>query len=173
MKRLFLALLLLTSAALARPTHLLEGRLTLDLPEGFVQLSAEEIGRKFPPLRPPKVAFANNRKNMTVTVAVTISEATVKPGELRAFGEYLKKVLSATGEVVAHGQIEIGGRSWYRILLQTEAVDQPVRNEILVTPMGSQVMMLNLNSTLADYPQYEKALQRTIESLVLSSETSK
>lgn len=167
MKRLLLTLLLFTSSALARPTQLLDGRLTLDLPEGFVQLSAEEIGRKFPPQRPPKVAFANNRKHMSVTVAVTLSEATVKPGELTAFGEYLKKALSATGEVVSHGQVEIGGRSWYRILLKTQAVDQPVRNEILVTPMGSQVMMLNLNSTLADYAQYEKALQRTTESLLL------
>lgn len=166
--RHFLIFLLLTMAAWANPVQVLEGKLSLDVPTNFVELTTADIARKFPPARPPKVAFANNREQMTVTIAVTLSNSTVKPEELHQFGQFLKNSLAARGKVESDGIIDIAGRQWFRMVMQTQAVDQPIRNEFLVTPMGSQVVMLNFNSTLSDYPQYQKALEQTAQSLKLN-----
>jgi len=169
MMRQILISLFLTAGALAEPVQLLDGKLSLDVPTGFVELTAADIARKFPPTRPPKVAFANNREHMTVTIAVTLSNSLVKAEELPQFGQFLKKSLAARGQVESDGITEIAGRQWYRLVLQTQAVDQPIRNEFLVTPMGSQLMMLNFNATQKEYPQYRKALEQTAQSLQLKS----
>lgn len=165
--RSLLLFLLLTCCVLARPIQLLEGRLGLDVPSGFVELTQEEIALKFRSARPPQLAYANNRENMTVTIAITVSNTHVKPGELSQFGQTMVKVLGNAGTVEEHGVVDIGGRSWYRIVLASQAVDQPVRNEMLLTPMGAKVLMLNLNSTNEEYPKYKRALQKTHDSLKL------
>lgn len=166
--RSFLLFLLLTLSALARPTQVLEGRLQLDVPAGFVELTADDIARKFPTARPPQLAFANNRKHMTVTIAVTVSKTLVKPEELTRFGQTMARALGQAGTVEEQGVVDIEGRSWYRILLASQAVDQAVRNEMYMTPMGEQVLLLNLNPTREDYPKYQKALQNTAQTLKLS-----
>ncbi len=165
--RTLLLVLLFTCSVLARPIQVLEGRLGLDLPSGFVELTRDDIARKFPTARPPQLAYANNRKHMTVTIAITVSNTNVKPGQLGQFGQAMVNVMGKAGTVEEHGVVDIGGRSWYRIVLASQAVDQAVRNEMLLTPMGAQVLMLNLNATVEDYPKYKSSLQKTLDSLKL------
>lgn len=137
----------------------------MEVPDRFVELTSQDIARKFPPQRPPQAAFGNDHEHMTVTIAVTLSKTRVQPGKLEQFGRFLQSALSAQGQVESNGIVTLAGREWYRIVLRTQALDQPVRNEFLATPMADQVIMVNLNSTVADYPTYQKALETVRQTL--------
>lgn len=168
MRQIALWVILLVKLAFAEPMSLLNGKLSLELPNGFVQLTPDDISRKWPRQRPPEIAFANDRKHMTVSIAVRNSPTPVEPGQLEKFGETMARVLTTQGKVETKGLLEISGRKWYRLVLTSQGVDQPIRNEMLFTPEGSGVLMLNLNSTTKEYPKYQKSLERARQSLLLS-----
>lgn len=155
-----LLFLLLTLGAQAEKVGVLE----LQLPPDFYKMSKEEIANKFPPVRPPQAAFANNRR-VTVTVAINHTQSKLSPAQLGEFGAFMKKTVGAMGELEKDETVTINGNSWYRLVLKTEAADQPIRNEMLMTSADGRALLINLNSTVKDYPAYQKQLDAIRNSL--------
>ncbi len=168
MRLLYLLLLLfqVTLPLAAEPVSACGGALTFTLPKEFTPLSAEEIGLKFPPIRPPQLAYGNASRS--VTIAINHTDSKLRPGQLVEFGSFMKKAVGVRMTVTEDQIVNIGETRWIRLVGVAKAIDQPIHNEMLITSLQDRALMINLNSTVQDYPKYEKAL----EALKLSLKTS-
>lgn len=166
MKRLssaFLCLLLCTTVWADRLKSM-EG-VSMAIPSSFKPLTKQQIATKFPRSRPPKAAYGN--ASMTVTVAVSKTGSPLEASQLPQFKKAMKGVLiKQPGVKWESDSIEtINGKRWIRFLFTSKAVDQRIRNEMLMTELNGEAVMMNINATVKDYPRYRADLTRLKNSL--------
>ncbi|SIQ23107.1 hypothetical protein SAMN05421647_10376 [Marinobacterium stanieri] len=61
--------------------------------------------------------------------------------------------------------IHLSGRDWIYFEVTSNAIDTDIYNIMLVTSYGKEMLLFNFNSTKEDFPQYEKALRNSVNTI--------
>lgn len=136
-----------------------------DPPEGFDPLSADMLVRKWPTLHvPPPYAIGNDSGLTTIAYDfkknpdLSLDELMV--GMIFTFNRVIEEI-----KWIDQGFIEIDGQEWIYLELTSNSEDKNIHNMMLITEMGSELLMLNFDSTKEEFPLYEKDLRASIQSI--------
>ena len=136
-----------------------------DAPEGFDPLSAEMLANKWPTLNiPPQYAVGNQSGQTTIAYDLK-SNPDLSLDELMVGMIFTFNRVIADIKWIDQGFIELDGQEWIYLELTSNAVDKNIHNMMLITEMGTQLLMLNFDSTKEEFPIYEKALRESIQSI--------
>ncbi len=137
-------------------------------PEGFTQLSGEELDIKFPRKTAPRTVVGDERRKTTVAY------------ELREFAlteEALPELLTAVADSMHRAVpglewkkreiVEMAGQKWIWLEMTSMAIDTDIYNIVLMTPRNGKALVFGLNSTKDLFPVQEAALRKSIASIVL------
>jgi hypothetical protein len=142
------------------------GKITFQPPEGFVALTREEIGRKYPATNPPEQVFAIERQG--VSIAFDVLPMAFPPGPLAAS---LKQVAAGIGQSapgmvwLKQEVVTFSGRSWMHLEFTHQAIDQRIHNHIYLTNFEGKILRFGMNSTVALYGKYQAALEKSRDTL--------
>jgi hypothetical protein len=162
------ALLLPAALRAAERVALAGGRFTLMIPPGFRELTAEEVGQKFPRGNAPQHVYANDTQS--VSIAITFSSASVTPEELPQLQAALEETLPRLTpgfQWIDRGLVTINGVQWFRLEFVSAAVDTEIHNEMYGTSFDGKMVAVNFNAAAAVHNTYRGQLEKSRESIVL------
>lgn len=161
-------LILLASAIHAEPIKVGDTAVTFDAPEGFKPLSKEIIAAKWPTHNAP--AFAIGIPTGTTTVAYDLKPNRITQESLpdlqKSFTQVFERVIPGI-EWKKNEIIEHSGQKWLMMEMTSNAVDTDIYNIMLLTGFEGKMLIFNFNSTKEDFPKYEAALRKSLESISL------
>lgn len=145
---------------------LLDGKVSIAVPSAFTELSKEEIAAKYPRQNAPGRSFGNERR--TVTFGGALTQQPLKPEQLadaeKGMGDQMAKMIPQL-EWIRREIVTINGQRWIHFSMITPAIDTKIRNEMYVTSIQGKAFIINLNATVAEYPNYEQAITAMRQSL--------
>ncbi len=141
----------------------------ISLPDGFALLARGDIDQLYMPTRGPGFVMGNAARTITISYDL-------KPHKLASLnlGQTLKAFETVFEQRVPglvwkeRKLIEHEKQQWLQLefLSKTGGVDY--YNIMLITPMKEQMLVLNLNSTVAEFPQAEPVLRAAMKSVALN-----
>jgi hypothetical protein len=148
---------------------LADGRIRFTVPAGFTQMSKEEIATKFPrTANPPSYAYANDKRS--VTIALTLSPAKVRPEQLPELKTALRPQISKAVpglEWLKDELIPLNNTQWVRYEFVSPAIDTKVHNDAYFTSFDGKMIGFNFNSTVAEWDAAQAELMKTRDSIVI------
>jgi hypothetical protein len=165
-----LLLALAAAPAAAAPFSIPEAGMSFEAPDGFTPLGQAEIDAKYPSKRGPAFVVGNERR--TTTIAFDLKADRLPADKLPEVQATLEKVFERIVpglEWKARKLIELQGQPWIYLEMSSRAVDTDIHNLMLITSRQGRMLVLNFNSTRAEFPAVEAALRRSIESLRLTA----
>lgn len=170
LRAFLVAAALLASFALQAQTKLTlpNSTVSFEAPDGFTQLSAEEIALKYPRGNPPKQVTGDARR--TTSIAYDLKNNRLPESELEKglafFSDNLGKMIH--GLVWKRKEIiELEGKRWIYLEMTSTAIDTDIHNIMLVTPHEGKMLMFNFNSTKEEFAKNELALRASLASIRL------
>lgn len=134
------------------------GTVVFELPQGFDELSADEMAAKFGRNgRIPLKAYGNESR--TSTVAVTWSKMQKQPLTQEALPQFMGAIAPLM-QRVTHGLafqekavVKLGARDWIFLRSTAPAADAIIHNHMYLTDLGGHMVGVNYNATAQDYAQ--------------------
>jgi len=145
-----------------------DGGVVFDAPDGFTQLSSEEIARKYPRSSPPGFVVGNERR--TTTIAFDLKPQSIpadKLGEVKSSFEQLFQRMIPGLAWKDRKLISMQNQQWIYLELTSHAVDTDIHNIVLVTPHRDKALIFNFNSTKSEFPKVEAKLRESLRSIRL------
>jgi hypothetical protein len=147
---------------------LLGGRVSLLMPTGFTQMSAEMVAAKYPIGSPPGHVYTNADSSVNLTLNHTPVPVTLD--ELEMVLESLKTHFKTTYPAAAWFRSEmrtIQGRPFALVELRTTLGVAVRRNIIVATSLDDRLLMITFNVDTTIEAQWLAAGNRIIESIVV------
>lgn len=171
MKLLLAALALaLSGLAAAAPFSIPAAGMSFDAPEGFTPLSQAEIDAKYPSKRGPAFVVGNERRS--TTIAFDLKDNALPADQLpqvqAAFEKLFDRIVPGI-EWKDRKLVQMQGQTWIYLEMSSRAADTDIHNLMLVTPRHGRMLVLNFNSTRAEFPAMEAALRKSIDSITLQT----
>lgn len=139
--------------------------LVFDTPAGFNPLSAEVLAIKWPTLQIPPQYAVGNKTGLTTIAYDLKSNPDLSLDELMVGMIFTFNRVIADIQWIDQGFIELDGQEWIYLELTSNNVDKNIHNMMLITELGTQLLMLNFDSTKEEFPIYEKALRESIQTI--------
>jgi hypothetical protein len=164
------ALLVLTlNVARAEDVSILDGAVTLTIPEGYSRLSPSEMSVKFSRTnRPPLAAFADADRNASIAFTLSKQRNPFSEAQLPEFLDAMEQLFPRMMPgLVWHKRevIEISGRKWGRLHLSGHALDTDVTNDMYFTSFRGDIFGVNLNATAGRWGAAEPALAKAFRTI--------
>ena len=159
-------------AALALPARAADietpsGTFRFDPPQGYTELSAQEIDAKFGRNgRKPIKVFGNASRGSTVSV--TWSQQKLTQAALPQFKEAMENLLPklTPGLVFNERQLRtIGARRWVYLDSTVPAADTDIRNLMYLSDLGGHMIGVNFNATVAEFASQQDGFEAAAQTL--------
>lgn len=132
-------------------------------------LARKDIDLLYPPTRGPGFVIGNAARSVTVSYDLKPSDLTgvdlsqvLKPFE-RVFEERVPALVWKERKVMEHEK-----QAWLQLEFISRAGGIDYYNIMLITPVKGQMLVLNLNSTVAEFAKAEPQLRAIQKSIVLN-----
>ncbi len=150
---------------------LAEAELSFDAPPGFSALNAEEMRLIYQTSQPPKYAVGNEAR--TTTIGYDLAQAAIRVDQLKEAKPAIESQLERTGTGFVWKQREIitlQGQPWISLECtfhgsDGEGIDIEFHDILLMTARHGRLLRISFNSTQEEFPNVEKALRKTIQSI--------
>jgi hypothetical protein len=161
---------LVSAATYALP----EAGLTFNAPEGFSPLSAEEIALIYQTDRPPKHAVGNEAR--TTTIGYDLQATELRLDQLKDAKQAIETLFQRTMPGLAWKQsqlITLQGQQWMSFEYTFPGSDGEggkveFHDIIMITSRHGRLLRISFNSTHDEFPTVEKALRKSIQSIVFN-----
>jgi hypothetical protein len=145
-------LLIWGSSASAEVITIFDGKLSLDIPAGFTEMSPEEISFKFPRTNSPVAAYANEARS--IAISITRSSQELKAEELEDLQSQLTELFPRIIPGLtwkANEIVEVNGKKWIHMEMLSFAVDTDIHNHMFMTELDGKSFGINLNAPESIY----------------------
>ena len=122
-----------------------DGRFFLKLPKSFTNMPEELLQAKYPANNLPTYAFSN--ENGTISVAINVSNASMKNEQIGNYLKTMEQELSATSSILETKTTELDGRQIGQIIFISPAVDTDIYNHMVIFSDQDQLVVVNFNCT--------------------------
>lgn len=144
-----------------------DGRITFTAPDGLKPLSQELINSKFRDGQSKKVV-GNESGKVTIAYQLKKGEKQLSQNDLEsiksAFTKYFSRIIPGI-QWIKKDIIELSGKKWIYFELQSNAIDTEIHNIMLLTDHKGDMLIFNFNATKDEFPKYNKALEKSIQSI--------
>jgi len=157
---------LTATAASAATFTIPDAGVSFNAPEGFTQLTAEEIGNKYPSNRAPNFVVGNARR--TTTIAFDLKPQGLPKDKLpqaKASFETLFDRIIPGIEWKEKKLLDMQGQQWIYFEMTSRAIDTDIYNIMMVTPHRGKMLVFNFNSTKSEFPSVEKELRKSLQTI--------
>lgn len=162
------ALLAVVPTLFAEPVNVANTDITFEAPEDFKPLSKELIAAKWPADQAP--AYAVGTGTGSTTIAYDLKPHHIPqealPDVQKSFTQLFERIIPGLkwkkNEIIEHS-----GQKWLLMEMISNASDTDIHNIMLVTGYEGKMLVFNFNSTKEDFPKYETALRKSINSVTL------
>lgn len=162
------ALFSMLSIAFAEPIKVGDTQVTFEAPEDFKPLSKEIISTKWPTNRAP--AYTVGTPKGTTTVAYDLKPHGIPQESLpevqKTFTQLFARMIPGIdwkkNEIIEHS-----GQNWILMEMTSNAVDTDIYNIMLMTGFEGKMLVFNFNSTKEEFPKFEAALRKSLNSIKL------
>ena len=140
-------------------------------PEGFTELTSEEIGAKYASGRAPTFVAGNAQR--TTTIALELKPQALTKDKLPHVNASFETLFDRVIPRIDWKQkklIDMQGQQWIYLEMTSRASEADIYNIMLVTPHRGRMLVLNLNSTKSDFPAVEKELRKSLETIAVAGE---
>ena len=151
----------------ADPIKVADTEVTFEAPEDFKRLSKEMIATKWPTNRAP--AYAVGTPSGSTTVAYDLQPHSLPQEalpEVKSFTEVFERIIPGitwkNNEIIEHC-----GQKWLLMEMTSNAIDTDIYNILLMTGYNGRMVVFNFNSTKEEFPKYEAALRKSLNSVTL------
>ena len=149
--------------------QLLDGGVSVQLPDGFTRLSAEELTRRFARSpRQPIAAFGDAQRSATIAFTLSNQNGAFKPEQLSDYLAAMEQLLpkAVPGLVWQHKEIKpIAGHAWAHLRYASPTLEQDTANDTWFTAFRGNILGVNLSAPSARWTQAEPMLVSVIEQL--------
>lgn len=164
-----MALLPLIASAVDVATPM--GKLSVALPADFAALSRDDIKHKFSRNQQlPVAAFGNKAHTSTLAVSWGMLSSDFSDDQLPQLLSQLhttyEQQMPGLKWITSETRV-INGRTWLVLENVTPGRDTALHNAVYGTVIHGSLLMLNLNTTVAEHASYARAFQTAAASLVV------
>ena len=155
-----------TNNAEAKTFSLANGGVIFDVPDKFAPMSAKLIKIKYPRGGAPR--FVLSTPSTQTSIAYDLKPNTIpqeKIGEARAAFTKLFPRLIPGLKWIKNDVIMLAGQKWILMEITSSAIDTDIHNIMLITGYKGKMLLFNFNSTKKEFPQYEAALRKSIQTI--------
>lgn len=162
------ALIAISSPLRADPIKVGDTEVTFEAPEGFEPLSKEVIAIKWPAAKAPPYAVGTPSGSTTVAYDLKPYDVPQEalPEVQKSFTHVFERIVPGIAwkknEIIEHS-----GQKWLLMEMTSNAIDADIYNILLVTGFDGRMLVFNFNSTKEDFPRYEAALRKSLNSVKL------
>ncbi len=147
--------------------------ISFEPPAEFAPLSQEVMDFKWPSNRAPQYAIGNETGGTTIAYDLKPqpNEMTQEslPELQKTFVQVFERAIPNI-EWKKNDTVSIGGQNWLMLEMTSSAIDTDIYNIMLVTDYEGDLAMFNFNSTKEEFPVYEVALRKSIETIKIGDE---
>ncbi len=159
----------LASTALANDFTFAQAGLKIDLPNGFNLLPRADIDQLYAPTRGPGFVIGNAARSVTISYDLKAQDITemnlaqsLKTFE-QVFEQRLPGLVWKQRKLLEHEK-----QQWLQLEFLSKSGGVEYYNIMLITPIKNQMLVLNLNSTVAEFPTAEAPLRAVMKSIALN-----
>ena len=126
----------------------LNGTLTLKLPNGFEPMSQQMLQAKYPGANRPSLVYSNSTGS--INIAINHTQNAVQPNQLKQLHQALD---SATRQQVPDGNWRFSGfqtyagREWVQMEFLSDAADTKIENLMVATSVDDRMLVVSFNVT--------------------------
>ena len=149
-----------------KPKTVLNGKLSLLVPEDFSEMDDEMLRFKYPSERRPTLAFTN--KSASINVAINHTKDRMPQSEISVFHKQMDGMfrnLYPSATWFESGVVDINGRQWLTLNVRTPAVDTEIRNIMAGTSVDGRLLLVSVNFTREQEDQWLGPATEIIQSL--------
>jgi hypothetical protein len=174
MKKFLLILLTamaLAPAAMATDFTFAQAGVKINLPDAFALLPRADIDQLYMPTRGPGFVIGNATRSVTISYDLKAHNlASLNLGQaLKVFEQIFEQ--RVPGLVWKERKLmEHEKQQWLQLEFLSKTGGIEYYNIMLITPIKDQMLVLNLNSTVAEFPQAEPQLRAVMKSIALNVE---
>jgi len=147
-----------------KPWNLLGGRVSILAPSAMAMMSDSDKAEKYTAAEPPAYVLTND--DWTLNITFDLKKIPMKPEEVRANEEGMRKALSA-GKINSSGVKKLNGLEFVMIDVDSEAEDATIHNLIAMTSLDDRMLLISYNCVLDSDPKCGEIGPRIIESIVI------
>jgi hypothetical protein len=144
----------------------LDGKVSLLIPQNFKPMSEEMLTTKYPSERRPTLVYTNEPGS--VNLALNHTRNRMPASQLAAFHKSMEgnlKRLYPSAEWFRSEVRKIHGREFFIMELRTPAIDTEVRNIMLGTSLDDRLLLISFNVTKELEREWLATASRIIESV--------
>ena len=149
-----------------KPKAVIDGKLSLLIPEAFSEMDEESLKLKYPSERRPTLVYTNG--SGAINVAVNHTKNRMAPSDVGALHKQMDGMfrnLYPSATWFKSGVIDINGREWFALNLRTPAIDTEIRNIMVGTSVEGRLLMVSFNVTKELEHQWLEPAEAIIQSL--------
>ncbi|TGM73988.1 hypothetical protein EHR01_10735 [Leptospira mtsangambouensis] len=166
-KLIFVVTLLVLNIQLFAKTHTLdEGKISFETGDEFQPFSKEIIDLKYPSKRAPKYVIGT--KSTKTSIGFDIKDNQIEEINLedarKAMSETFSKIIPGINWI-KNELIVVNNKKFILFNFLSNAIDTKINNTMLVTNYNGKMLLFNFNSTIDEYPKYNKTFDQIIESI--------
>lgn len=151
-----------------KPMKVIDGRLSLLIPDGFTVMTDDLLRVKYPTDNRPTLVYTNENGSVNVAINHTQNRMAMSQlDEARQAMEAAFQKVHPTAKWYEKGPKTINGRDWQTLNLETTAIDTQIRNMMVFTSSDNRMLMTSVNITKELEGQWLKAGEAIVESLVV------
>lgn len=141
----------------------------ISTPSGMELLSRKDIELLYPPTRGPGFVIGNAARTVTVTYDMKDKDISGLdlPQVLNTFSSVFERRVPALAWK-DRKVIDLEKQKWLQLEFTSRAMGVDYYNIMLITPIKNQMLVLNFNSTVAEFPTAEPVLRGVIKSMALN-----
>lgn len=149
-----------------KPQTVLDGKLSLLVPEAFSVMDEEMLKLKYPSQRRPALVYTD--QSGAINVAFNHTKDRIRQSEIAAFHKQVDGMfhnLYPTATWFNSSVTDINGRNWLMLDLRTPAIDTEIRNITVGTSLDGRLLLVSFNVTKELEDQWLEPAQTIIQSL--------
>lgn len=149
-----------------KPQAVIDGKLSLLVPEEFSEMDEETLQLKYPSERRPTLVYTN--ESGAINLAVNHTKDRMPQSEIDAFHKQMDAMfrnLYPSATWFNSGVIDINGRNWLTLNLRTPAIDTEIRNIMVGTSLDGRLLLVSFNVTKELEDQWLEPAEAIIQSL--------
>lgn len=130
------------------PRTILDGKLSLLVPDEFSLMTPDVLKLKYPGSRRPTIAFTN--EGGSVNVAINHTQDTLAPNQIATLHQEMdatirKQIPQAKWSF--SGLQDYQGRKWMQLEFESPAVDTNIQNIMVASSVDGRMLLVSFNST--------------------------
>lgn len=146
----------------------LDGRISLLVPQEFKVMDAEVLQAKYPGAQRPSLVFTNAAGSVNIAFSHTLNPMSVAqlPGAIPQLEVSFRQLVPEV-DWIRSDTLTIDGVKWFAFEFRSQAVDMTIRNLLVGTSLDNRLLLITLNAPVADEVVWMPVANTIVQSLRL------